>query len=49
MVKIEAIAVDIDGTITDDTRKICISAIADCICYCHIDLCIARADSMGVA
>ena len=25
--KIEAIAVDIDGTITDDTRKICISAI----------------------
>ena len=24
---IEAIAVDIDGTITDDTRKICISAI----------------------
>ncbi|MEE0024170.1 phosphoglycolate phosphatase [Methanobrevibacter sp.] len=25
--KIEGIAVDIDGTITDDTRKICISAI----------------------
>lgn len=25
--KIEAIAVDIDGTITDDSRKICISAI----------------------
>ena len=25
--KIEAIAVDIDGTITDDKRKICISAI----------------------
>ena len=27
IMKIEAIAVDIDGTITDDTRKICISAI----------------------
>lgn len=27
MVKIEALAVDVDGTITDDHRKICISAI----------------------
>ena len=27
MVKIDAVAVDIDGTITDDKRQICISAI----------------------